>query len=100
MGAGWSQPRLVFQDELILLLASRSLVDVRAVTMSWQDSGVLGFTLESFAAAMRLSAEHAEPLFERFDTDHNGKVDALEVMGAQVAICKGAWDEKFTVLVR
>ena len=33
---------------------------------------------------MRLTAEQAESLFERFDTDQNGKVDALEVMGAQV----------------
>lgn len=100
MGAGWSVPRLIFEDELIVLLASRSLGDVRAVTLSWQDSGILGFTIESFAAALRLSADQAEVLFERFDTDQNGKVDALEVMAAQVAICKSTWDEKFSVLVR
>jgi hypothetical protein len=68
--------------------------------MSWQDSGVLGFTPESFAVALRLSPEQAEVLFERFDTDKNGKVDALEVLAAQVTICKGSWDEKFNALVR
>jgi Ca2+-binding EF-hand superfamily protein len=82
---------------------------VEDIVISWFAAGApLALTKDSFPEFLQAANTAgstgtdavAVSLFEMFDTDGNGKVDALEILGAAVVLAQGNVDAKMATLFR
>eukprot|EP00419_Tripos_fusus_P027642 CAMPEP_0172715414 /NCGR_PEP_ID=MMETSP1074-20121228/67532_1 /TAXON_ID=2916 /ORGANISM="Ceratium fusus, Strain PA161109" /LENGTH=335 /DNA_ID=CAMNT_0013539991 /DNA_START=65 /DNA_END=1072 /DNA_ORIENTATION=+ len=103
-------PRPILTTDLQLYWkAFRVNREVEDIVISWFAAGApLALTKDSFPEFLQAANTAgstgtdavAVSLFEMFDTDGNGKVDALEILGAAVVLAQGNVDAKMATLFR
>mmetsp|Transcript_20754 Transcript_20754/g.37769 ORF Transcript_20754/g.37769 Transcript_20754/m.37769 type:complete len:194 (-) Transcript_20754:22-603(-) len=97
---GQGAPKMSSASEQQMHLRSLTKDAVAETVKLWfEDGAPLGLDMEGFAAATSLPSSMTSAFFDIFDTDHNQKVDALEVLSAMVLLASGSLEEKADVIL-
>lgn len=93
-------PRAVLTNHIQLhFKAGKVADDVGDLVRGWlQDGAPLGLTVALFQEVLGLQ-DKVQEVFDAFDTDRNGKVDAFEVLSVVVVLAHGSLDDKIEALV-
>lgn len=97
MGQAGSNAHVVLSSEVQLHFKALGLKkEVAEIVKAWfEDGAPLGLTPESFELLVRVEGSgDSQSIFGILDTDHNNKVDALEVLSATILLSSGTVDEK------
>lgn len=99
--AAQTVPRTVLQTDVQLhFKAGSARGNVGSLVTEWLGEGSpLGMSPEMFELALGLQPEVVAPFFGVFDTDGNGKVDALEVFSIALALAHGSIDDKLETMI-
>jgi len=90
----------VMQSEEQKHLRSLTKDAVAETVKLWFDDGApLSLDLEGFSTATSLPSDLKQQFFDMFDTDHNQRVDALEVLSAMALFADASLEEKADIIL-
>jgi hypothetical protein len=91
-------PRVVLQEDVQLHFKAATVKEVEEVVHNWFEEGAtLGLSEEIFQKTLCLHS-NASKFFQCFDTDHNKKVDAFEVLAALIILSNGTIPQKIDTI--
>lgn len=91
-------PRVVLQEDVQLHFKAANVKEVEEVVQNWfEDGAVLGLSEDIFKKTLNLHS-NASKFFKCFDTDHNSKVDAFEVLAALIVLSNGTIAQKIDAI--